>query len=100
MNDQDTTKTNPESADQSTGDQPPAKERFEIPECCRHMMAQMMEGSFCTSGKRPEEQSPERGSNSPGVFGRLMIRMMKACCGAFTENHSRSAEDVRKIVNI
>ncbi len=91
MNNEETTKTNPESADESTGDQTSARERFDIPQCCRHMMAQMMEGSFCTSGKRREEQSPEHGSSSPGIFGRLMSRMMKACCGAFTENPSRSA---------
>ncbi len=89
MNNEETTKTNPESADESTGDQTSARERFDIPQCCRHMMAQMMEGSFCTFGKQREE---EHGSSSPGIFGRLMVRMIKVCCGAFTENHSRSAQ--------
>ncbi len=90
MNNEETTKTNPESAEESAGHQTSARERFEIPECCRHMMGQMMENSFCTSGERREEQSPEHGRNSPGIFGRLMVRMMEACCGAVTENHSRS----------
>ncbi len=90
MNNEETAKTNPEPADESTRDQTSASVPFDIPECCRHMMAQVMEGSFCTSGKRREERSPEHGSNSRGIFGRLMVRMMKACCGAFTENHSRS----------
>ncbi len=88
MNDQDTTKTNPESKDKSAGDQPSAKERFEIPECCR----QMMGGTFCNFGKRGNEQSAGHGSASPGIFGRLMVRMMKACCGDFTEEHNRSAQ--------
>ena len=92
MNNEETRKANPEWADESAGDQTSARERFDIPECCRHMMAQMMDGSFCTSGKRREEQSPKHGGNSPRIFGRLMIRMMKSCCGAFTETHSRSAQ--------
>ena len=91
MNNEQTTKTNPEPEDGSAGDQNSAKARFEIPECCRQMMAQMMGGSFCNSAKRGEEQSAGPGSDSPGIFGRLMIRMMKACCGESTEKHSRSA---------
>lgn len=91
MKNEETTKTD-ESADESTRDQTSARERFDMPECCRHMMARMMDGSFCTSGEQREEQSPEHGSNSPGIFSRLMVRMMKACCGAFAENHGRSAQ--------
>lgn len=92
MANEETTKTNPEPVDESAGEQSSAKERFEIPECCRQMMTQMMGGSFCNSAKRGEEQSAEHGSGSPGIFGRLMFRVMKACCGEFPEKHSHSAQ--------
>ncbi len=91
MTNEETTRTNPESAHESAGDRPSANERFEIPECCRQMMAQMMGGSFCNSAKPGEEQSAGHGSDSPGIFGRLMIRMMKACCGDSTGEHGPSA---------
>ncbi len=88
MTKEETTKTNPEPADESAGGQTSAKERFEIPECCRQVMAQMMGGSFCNSAKRGEGQPAEDTSASPGIFGRLMIRMMKACCGESTTKYS------------
>lgn len=82
MANEETTKTNAESTHDSTRDQTSAQERFEIPECCRQMM-----GSFCNPGERGEEHSAEHGSGSPGIFARLIIRMMNRCCGAFTEKH-------------
>ncbi len=88
MNNEQTTKTNPEPAQESADEQTAGKEGFEIPECCRRMMG----GFFCNSGKTEEEQSAEPGTDTPGLFGRLMIRMMKACCGGSTEKHSRSAQ--------
>lgn len=77
MANEEPTNTNAES----TGDQTSA-EHFEIPECCRQMM-----GSFCNLGERTEGQSSERGSGSPGILARLMIRMMNRCCGGGTEKH-------------
>jgi hypothetical protein len=76
MANEESTKTNAERANEASGDQSSAKERFEIPECCRQMMAQLM----------------GHGNDPPGIFGRLMTRMMKACCGNSTEEHSRSAQ--------
>ncbi len=86
MANEETTKTNTESTDDSTGDQTSGKERFEVPACCRQMMAQMM-GGICSSAEQGEGQAPERGNDSPGIFGRLMIQMMSRCCGDFTEKH-------------
>lgn len=67
--------TSEETAD-TKDTNPSEKPPCEIPECCRHMMTQMM---------------GRTGSDSPGILGRLMLRMMKTCCGRFAAKQSKAA---------
>ncbi len=82
----------PNSADGSAGDQISAKQGFEMPECCRQMMTQMMGGSFRNFAERGDGQSAEDAPDSPGIFARLLGRMMKACCGGSTAERNRSTQ--------
>jgi hypothetical protein len=81
MTSEETADTNRERAGENAGGRTSEKLPFEIPECCRHMMTQMMGGSFCDLAKGGEERPAQNGGDSPGILGRLMLRMMKACCG-------------------
>jgi hypothetical protein len=90
MTSEKTADTNPERADENAGGRTSEKLPFEIPECCRHMMTQMMGGSFCDLAKSGEERSAHSGSTSPGILGRLMLRMMKACCGRLAAKQNRA----------
>ncbi len=89
MTNEETADTNAKQAGENVGGRTSEKP-FEIPECCRRMMAQMMGGSFSDPAEGGEERAAQNGSASPGVFGRLMLRMMKACCGSFAENGRRT----------
>ncbi len=92
MSNEETAKTTPKSADESAGDQNSARRGFEVPECCRQMMVQMMGRSFPNSAERADGPPAGDASGCPGIFGRLMVRMMKACCGESTTKDSQSAQ--------
>ncbi len=64
------------------------KPEFQIPGCCRRIMSQMMGSSFCGPANGREERTEQNGGDSPGLFGRLMLRMMKSCCGKFEQKES------------
>lgn len=82
MTSKETPDTNSKRADEDAPGRTSEKLPFEMPECCRQMMTQIM-GSFCDHAEGGEERPAQNGSNSPGILGRLMLRMMKACCGRF-----------------
>ncbi len=84
MNSKETAGMKPEGADEDAGSGTSEKLPFEIPACCRQMMTQMTGGSLCQLEKGQQDPSAQNGGDSPGIFGRLMLRMMKACCGALT----------------
>jgi hypothetical protein len=90
MTSEKTADTNPERAGENACGQTSEKLPFEIPQCCRQMMTQMMGGSFCGPGKGRDEQSTQNSSDSPGTFGRLMLRMMKACCSRVAAKQNRA----------
>ena len=81
MKSEETTNTNPDGTDENTGGRASEKLPFEMPECCRHMMSQMTGDSCRGPAKEGEERSARNDIDSPGMLGRLMLRMMKACCG-------------------
>ncbi len=69
----------PKRKDPEREEEPPTNEQasetrseFELPECCRQMVDQMKDESCPCLAKN---------TASPGILGRLMLRMMKACCG-------------------
>ena len=83
--------TNAKPAEENAGGRTSEKPPFEIPECCRHMMTQMMGGSSCDLANGRDEQSAENGGDPPGILGRLMLRLMKSCCGRLDAKQSRAA---------
>ncbi len=92
MTDEETTETNRNPAHESAGDREAGQQGFEIPECCRQIMAQMMGSCPGHPGKDGGERPAEDESDSPGMLGRLILRMMKACCGRPQAKQSSSAQ--------
>ena len=88
MNSEQTIDTNPERAEGNAGGRASERLPFEIPECCRHMMSQITRDSCYDLAKDGEERSAQNDSDSPGILGRLMLRMMKACCGRLAAKHN------------
>jgi len=86
MTDQQTRDTKSEKAHQNTDGQASEKLPKDIPECCRHMMSRMTSGSCWDLLEKGEEPSPQNRSASPGILGRLMLTMMRACCGRLAPN--------------
>ncbi len=88
MRSEETKQTNPERVDENAGGRASEKLPFEIPECCRNMMSQMTGDSCCGLAGDGEERSAQNDSDSPGILGRLMLRMMKACCSRPAAKHN------------
>ena len=82
MTNEETTDTNRETADENASERTSGKLPFEIPECCRRMMSQMTTGSCCDLPDEGEKRFAQNGSDPPGIIGRLIRQMMKACCGS------------------
>ena len=81
MTNQQTTDTKSAGANRNAGGPTSEKLQFEIPECCRYMMSQMMTGSGGDLPQDEQEPSTQNRAASPGILSRLMLRMMRACCG-------------------
>lgn len=88
MKSEETTDTKPERAEGHAGERASKTLPSEIPECCCHMMSQMTGDSCCDLAKDGEERSEQKDSDSPSILGRLMLRMMKACCGRPSAKHN------------